>query len=183
MQIEVWRAVPNYEGLYEVSNLGRIKSLYNYKRNGNNILVPRIKRGYLTVGLRKNGVRKWHSLHRLVASAFISNPNDLPQINHKDENKLNNNVNNLEWCSVSYNNTYGTRIKKVTEKTGKHVLQFDKKMNFIKEYPSIAEATRSVGLKSISGISLCCSGKYETAGGYKWTYKGGDDTYGKCVLF
>lgn len=176
--IEVWKPVTNYEGLYEISNLGRIRSLHNYKRNGNNILVPRIKRGYFTVGLRKNGIRKWFLLHRLVALAFIPNPNNYPCVNHKDENKLNNNVENLEWCTVSYNNTYGTRIERVTDKTGKPVYQYDINGNFIKKHKSLASATKEVGLKSASTISLCCSGKYETAGGYKWTLEGGGVTYG-----
>lgn len=173
MENEVWKNVVGYEGLYKVSNLGRIKSLYNYNRNGSNILKPKIKRGYYTVGLRKNGIRKWYLVHRLVAQAFIQNHNNYPQINHKNENKLDNNVNNLEWCTVLYNNTYGTRIKRVKDKTSKPVLQYDINMNFIKEYASLVDATKEMGLKSTSCISLCCSGKYETSKGYIWRYKGG----------
>lgn len=168
---EIWKDVKNYEGLYQVSNLGRIRSFYNYKRNGNNILTPQIKRGYYQVGLRKDKKRKWYQLHRLIATAFIPNPNNLPQVNHKDENKLNNSIDNLEWCSVSYNNTYGNRIQKVINKTGKKVIQYDKNMNFIKEYPSIAEATRQMNLKSISCICNCCRGQTETSKGYIWRYK------------
>lgn len=174
--IEVWKDIPDYEGLYQVSNLGRIKSLYNYRKY--NILTPRIKRGYYTIGLRKNGIRKWHQVHRLVASSFISNDNNLPQVNHKDENKLNNNVDNLEWCTVSYNNCYGTRREKVKNKTSKPVYQYDLKGNLIKKHNSLTNATKSMGLKSNSSISLCCSGKYETSCGYKWSYEGGGYTYG-----
>lgn len=178
MQVEVWKPIPGYEGLYEVSNLGRVRSLYNYKRNGTNVLVPRLKRAYLTIGLRKNGIRKWHLLHRLVASAFIPNPNNLPQVNHKNEIKTDNRVENLEWCTVSYNNTYGSRIEKVVAKTGKPVYQYDLDGNFIKKHNSVASAGREIGLKSTGSISDCCSGKNETAGGYKWSYKGGGFTYG-----
>lgn len=179
--MEIWKDIPNYEGLYQVSNLGRIRSLYNYRKY--NILTQNIKRGYYQIGLRKNGVRKWHQVQRLVALAFIPNPNNLPQVNHKNENKLDNNVNNLEWCSVSYNNTYGTRIKRVKEKVSKPVYQYDLEGNFIKKHDSLVDATKEMGLKSNSTISLCCSGKYETAAGYKWKYEGGGYTYGKRVLF
>lgn len=171
---ETWKDIPNYEGLYQVSNLGRIKSFYNYKRDGTNILKPRLKRGYYTIGLRKNGKRSWIGIHRLVARAFIPNPNHNPCVNHKDENKLNNNANNLEWCTVAYNNTYGTRIKKVIEKTGKPVLQFDLNNNFIKKYNNLLEAAKENNIKSRSSICLCCSGRYSHAGGYVWKHEGSD---------
>lgn len=112
---EEWRDIEGYEGLYQVSNLGRVKSL----RDKNNkerelILKPKIMRnGYLKVDLCKNGKQKTFTVHRLVATVFISNPKNFPVVNHKDENKLNNNVSNLEWCTVLYNNCYGTRLKKV----------------------------------------------------------------------
>lgn len=112
---EEWRDIKGYEGLYQVSNLGRVKSL----RDKNNkkrelILKPKIMRnGYLKVDLCKNGKQKTFTVHRLVATVFISNPKNFPTVNHKDENKLNNNVSNLEWCTVLYNNCYGTRLKKV----------------------------------------------------------------------
>lgn len=166
---EVFKDIKDYEGIYQISNFGRIKSLHNYRKN--NILKPKIKKGYYQIGLRKNNKRKWYSVHRLVAQTFLPNENNLPQVNHKDENKLNNNVNNLEWCSASYNNCYGTRIKRVQEKTSKKVLQYDLKGNFIKEYNSLREATEKNNIKSISNISLCCNGKYKQAGGYIWKYK------------
>ena len=112
---EEWRDIGGYEGLYQVSNLGRVRSL----RDKNNkkrelILKPKIMRnGYLKVDLCKNGKQKTFTVHRLVATVFISNPKNFPVVNHKDENKLNNNVSNLEWCTVLYNNCYGTRLKKV----------------------------------------------------------------------
>ena len=112
MKKELWKDIPEYEGLYQVSNYGRIKSLHNYRGKGN-IIKPKIKNNYYQIGLRKNNIRKWFSIHRLVAENFILNSQNLPQVNHKDENKLNNYVDNLEWCTVLYNNTYGTRIDKV----------------------------------------------------------------------
>lgn len=166
---EIFKDIKDYEGIYQISNLGRIKSLHNYRKN--NILKPKIKKGYYQIGLRKDNKRKWYSVHRLVAQTFLPNENNLPQVNHRDENKLNNNVNNLEWCSVSYNNCYGTRIKRVKEKTSKKVLQYDLKGNFIKEYKSLSEATKINNIKSISNISLCCKGKYKQVKGYIWKYK------------
>lgn len=169
---EIFKDIPGYEGIYQVSNFGNVKSLHNYRINGNHILKSRLKKGYYQVGLRKNNKRKWITIHRLVAITFIENKNNYKYINHKDENKLNNNVENLEWCTMLYNNTYGTRIKKVIDKTGKKVLQFDLDNNFIKEYNSISEAQRQTNIKSISNISLCCNGKYKQAGGYIWKFKG-----------
>lgn len=169
---ETWKDIPDYEGLYQVSNFGKIKSLYNYKRNGTNILTPKIRRGYYQIGLRKNKKRKWIAVHRLVALAFIPNPNNYKCVNHKDENTLNNNIDNLEWCTHKYNNCYGTRIERVKEKTSKKILQYDLKGNFIKEHPSISSAARE--LKTSTGnISNCCNGhpKYHKVKGYIWRYK------------
>ena len=102
--MEEWRAVPGYEGLYMVSNIGNVKSLIK-----NKIIKYFInKKGYRLVSLSKNGIIKKFSVHRLVAQAFIPNPDNLPQVNHKDEDKTNNNVDNLEWCDAKYNNNYGT---------------------------------------------------------------------------
>ena len=169
---EVWKDIPGYENLYQVSNKGRIKSLYNYKRNGTDILIPRLKKGYYTIGLRKSGKRKWIGIHRLVAMAFIPNENNYKCVNHKDENPINNVVSNLEWCTHKYNNCYGTRIERVKEKVSKPVLKYDLKGNFIKEYKSLMEAYRDSNIKSASNITMCCYGKYKQAGGYVWRYKG-----------
>lgn len=119
---EVWRDIEGYEGLYQVSSWGNVKSLGNGKSNNKNYCKERIlkagkaKIGYLYVYLMKDGVGKTCRVNRLVAKAFLPNPSNLPIINHKDENKLNNNVNNLEWCSYSYNNTYNNKAKKIGEK-------------------------------------------------------------------
>lgn len=103
---EIWKDIPYYDGLYQISNYGRIKSFCKgdeqYKVQHDN------GRGYLSVKLYKNGKMKNEYVHRLVALTFIPNPNGLPQVNHKDEDKQNNHVDNLEWCDARYNNTYGT---------------------------------------------------------------------------
>ena len=119
---EVWRDIKGYEGLYQVSNLGRVKSLERYvkgiyglrKVQQKIMSIARIRtNGYMQVHLTKNGIAKKYQVHRLVAEAFIPNPNNLPIVNHKDENKINNCVWNLEWCTYSYNLTYGNRLLKV----------------------------------------------------------------------
>ena len=109
---EEWRPVVGYEGLYEVSNTGQVRSLDKFDSLGvfwEGKLLSKLKvRGYFMVKLRKDGIQKMCSVHRLVAQAFIPNPLDLPQVNHRDENKLNNRVDNLEWCTAKYNMNYGT---------------------------------------------------------------------------
>ena len=118
---EVWKDIEGYEGMYQVSNLGRVKSLERYYvscRGLTQLLHEKIlkqyikKTGYVHIVLCKNGVHKTYLLHRIVASAFLPNPDNLPQINHKDENQLNNTVSNLEWCTSSYNINYGNRTQK-----------------------------------------------------------------------
>ena len=133
---EEWRDIGGYEGLYQISNIGNVKSLgrlVNYKNKGKKwqegkILKPLNKRGYLCVGLWKNGYIKNYSVHRLVAQAFIPNPNNLPQVNHKNEIKDDNRVENLEWCNNYYNSQYGTRNKRIAEKMkGRHLSEETRK--------------------------------------------------------
>lgn len=170
--IEAWKDVVGYEGLYQVSNIGNIKSLHNY-RGGNNILKKRIKNGYYCVGLRKNNVRKWYGIHRLVAKAFIHNPNNYPEVNHKDENKLNNNIDNLEWCTKAYNNCYGTRLERVynTNKSKRAVIKYDLNGKYLEKYTSLAEAARKNNIKSVSSIFFCCQKKYKQANGFIFKYE------------
>jgi hypothetical protein len=116
---EIWKSIQGYEGLYEVSNFGNVRSLdrvIRSKHNGTTLRKGRIltpfyeeKKGYYQVSLSKNGKNKKHRVHRLVASAFLENPLDYTDVNHKDEDKTNNNVDNLEWCTRKYNNNYGTK--------------------------------------------------------------------------
>ena len=109
---EIWKPIEGYEGLYEVSNLGRVRSLdrFYYRLHKGKVLSPTKDRyGYLTVTLNCNGKSKTIKIHRLVAQAFLPNPDNLPQVNHKDEVKSNNCVDNLEWCSAKYNVNFGTR--------------------------------------------------------------------------
>lgn len=174
---EVWIPVVGYEGLYEISSFGNVRSLGNGGTYKTQRIMKQFKNtwGYLCVGLCKNGKSKHYQVHRLVAIAFIENPENFPQVNHKDENISNNNVNNLEWCSAKYNINYGTCIKRSSEKQingkkSKQVLQFTKTGEFIAEFPSTREVKRQLGFLS-GNISRCCHGKLKYAYGYVWKYK------------
>lgn len=182
--IEIWKDIENYEGLYQVSNLGRVRSLERdvYYSNGaihhlkEKILVKRIeKNGYQIVSLYKNGKRKDMTIHRLVALAFISNPEDKPQVNHIDEVKTNNVVENLEWCSAQENVNHGTRTARAVQnrrsyKLGNHPNAkpvFCEELN--KKFDSIRRAEEELGV-NINCIVSACKGKQKTAGGFHWKY-------------
>lgn len=154
-----------------VSDKGRVKSL-NYHRTGKEfMLIPRtLPNGYLQVDLYKNGKVAKFTVHRLVAMAFIPNPKNLPEINHKDEDKTNNCVENLEWCTHKYNINYGTRNGRMAEKRGRPVIQRSLSGEFIKEWSSMSDIFRELGFKQ-GAISMCCSGKRKQVYGYKWKYK------------
>jgi hypothetical protein len=111
--MEIWKDIIGYEGCYQVSNLGNVKSL-NYMHTGREKILKtkQKKNGYMHINLCKDGVTKTHSIHMLVAETFIPNTDNLPQVNHKDEVKSNNCVDNLEWCTIEYNNKYGTHIQR-----------------------------------------------------------------------
>ncbi len=163
---EEFKDIENYEGLYKISNFGRVYSV----KSGKFLKPQKHKDNYLLVNLYKNEKMKTYKIHRLVAQAFIPNPLNLPQINHKDENKANNNVSNLEWCNSKYNINYGTRTEKVTEKLSKPVLQFTKDGELVAEYPSTQEAARQTGIVQ-NNISSCCLGSRKSAGNYVWKFK------------
>ena len=168
MKKEYWKPVVGYEGHYQVSNFGRVKSI----KFGKEIMLKQhinIKGGYYYVCLLKNGKHKNYYVHRLVAQAFIPNPNNLPQVNHKDENKTNNNVDNLEWCTNEYNHNYGTINERISQSQSKPVLQYDLNGNFIKEWKSVNECGRN-GFNQ-GDICKCCNGKRKTAKGFIWRYK------------
>ena len=170
---EIWKDVVGYEGLYQVSNNGRVKSL---KFGKEKILKPgKLKNGYLRVNLCKNEKQKHFLVHRLVALTFITNPNNLPDVNHKDENKENNRVENLEWCDCKYNINYGTRTQRIAEKNtngklSKLVLQFTLDGKFVREFKSGMDIKRNLGY-SCGNISSCCLGKRKSANGFIWKYK------------
>lgn len=188
---EIWKDIKGYEGLYQVSNLGRVKSLNHIRKNGKS--GEYIQKGkvlqnlisccrYYQVGLSKNGSIKFLTVHRLVAEAFIPNPENKPQVNHIDGNKLNNCIDNLEWCTRSENQLHAwknglqmftdNQLKSVT-KNGislvKPVNQYDKNKNFIKRWSSMKEVERSLKIPN-SCITDCCKGRRKTAGGYIWEY-------------
>lgn len=120
MTEEVWKEIPGYDGKYFISSFGNVKVIYKWIKDNEKILSPMInKDGYYQVNLSLHKNVKHHRIHRLVAEAFIDNPNGYPMVNHKDENKLNNRVDNLEWCDHTYNIRYGTRTKRSFEKRNK----------------------------------------------------------------
>lgn len=174
---EIWKDIEGYEGKYQVSNLGNVRSLgYRNSKIVRN-LQPKLNANYLFVHLRKQGVSKFPMVHRLVAKAFIPNPNNYPEVNHKDEDKHNNCVNNLEWCTRTHNITYGTivgRIKETKKKlhrrcAEREVAQYDKLGNLISIYPSIIYASKVLGI-SPSCIGGCCRGTSKTYKGFIWKY-------------
>lgn len=166
-ELEKWVDIVGYEGLYSVSNLGRIARHLN---GDTRILRPCTNStGYSIVNLCQNGFTKSFRVHRLVAKHFIPNPYGLPEINHKDEDKSNNCATNLEWCTKSYNATYGTRIFRICAKISKPILQYSKTGEFISSHPSISHASRALGL-SASNIVQCCKGHLPSIGGFIWRY-------------
>jgi hypothetical protein len=175
---ELWRPIPNYEGYYEASNLGRIRSVYRYKR----VLKPMISNtGYERVDLFKNRHRKQYSVHRLVAITFVDNPDNKPFVNHRDENKINNCADNLEWVTHVENCRYGTAIERRTkhfdyskrkinnagqiEACSKPIAQYTKDGRFVRNWKSASECARKNGWQ-ISNIRRCCKKEYATAYGF-----------------
>lgn len=164
---EIYKDIVGYEGKYQVSNFGNIKSL-NYNHTGiEKVLKPQNKKGYLSVCLGSNQAQK--QVHRLVAEAFLDNPNNLPYVNHKDENKYNNCVDNLEWCDAEYNSNYGTSSVRIAKNESKPINQYDLQGNFIKAWNSGTEIARVLKISG-GNICNCCRGKQKTAYGYKWRY-------------
>ena len=148
--------IKNYEGLYAVTEDGNVWSYKSKKW-----LVPLNSRGYQRVQLCKDGTRIAYSIHRLVALTYIPNPNNLPQVNHKDEDKTNNSVTNLEWCSADYNNKYGTHATCTMKPI--YCIELDRIFN------SSKEAAHTLGFAQCS-LSNCLTGRRKTAGGYHWRY-------------
>lgn len=182
---EIWKDIEGYKGLYQVSTYGNVKSLDRYVRSrwgtkkpvkGQLLKADKTMFGYLQVSLFKPGLsKKRYKVHRLVAMAFIPNPQNLPQVNHKDEDKTNNRLDNLEWCDGFYNQRYGTCSERKHIKLTNHPLksikveQLTKDGEHIDYYPSAKEAARQTGI-SQGNISCVCCGRHSLAGGYKWKY-------------
>ena len=168
MDEEIWCPIKGYESLYEVSDKGRVKSIGYCKER---ILSPgKHSKGYLQVELYKNGDRKMCKVHRLVAQAFIPNPDNLTQVNHKDEDKENNSVQNLEWCSSKYNANFGTRTQRQAEKLSKPILQYTKSGEFVREWKSATDVKRNLGYSNCD-ISSCCNGRHKSAYNFIWKFK------------
>lgn len=156
----IWKDIKGYENLYLVSTNGDIKSNYS-----NKIIKPRKdKDGYHIINLYKNKVCKTFKVHRLVAEAFLDNPYNYKEINHINEIKNDNRVENLEWCSRKYNNNYLNKNKTIS----KEVYQYDLNGKLINKFKSTLEASRITG---VHNISSCCLGKLKTSGGYIWKYE------------
>lgn len=192
---EEWKPVVGYEGLYEVSNLGRVRSLDRMSWNGKSYWLQKGKilnpgfdmYGYKYVNLYKNCNGKKYYIHRLVASAFIPNTDNLPVINHINEIKTDNRAENLEHCTQKHNMEHSGCIKKMlnashkqkcylkaSEATKKPVIQLTLDGNFVSEFDSASEASRKTGIYDTS-ISRCCKGKQQSAGNYLWKYKNGTE--------
>ena len=176
---EIWKDIKGYEGLYQVSNIGRVKSLERvvFRKNGRKfsvkerILKPRPNyKGYLQIQLYdSSGKRKFFLVHRLVCEAFHENPENKPCVNHIDENKANNSASNLEWCTYEENLNHGTRNARSTKARSKLVGQYTLEGNLVKIWQSTMEVERQLGFNN-SNISAAARGKYKTAYGFVWKY-------------
>lgn len=177
--------IDNFDN-YEVSELGIVRSVDTTVVCKNNRKLPLKgkvlhqylnRKGYLTVNIRSNSGKYYKmSVHRLVANAFIPNPDNLMCVNHKDENKSNNRVSNLEWCTNNYNINYGTRNKRISKsninntKTSKEIIQMDINNNILRVWPSMNQIKRELNY-SPGSIYNCCKGIYKKAYGFIWRYK------------
>lgn len=162
IEVETFVKIDGFEN-YEVSNLGKVRNIKSGR-----ILKPQLHRdGYLRYNLWKNNKQKNLFLHRIIATAFIDNPGKKPYVNHIDENKLNNDLRNLEWCTARENNMHGTRTKRASEKHSQKVVQLDLNDNVLNVFKSMRQAGQETGVFA-SNISKCCNGKIKSAGGFKW---------------
>ena len=171
-RVEIWKDYKDYEGLYQASNIGRMRSLDRWvsSKNGSmRFIKGRIlklfnnNQGYLHVVLSKNNKVKAYLVHRIIAETFLPNTDNLPCVNHKDEDKTNNSVENLEWCDAKYNSNYGTRNERMSKSltnniyTSRKVDVYDLDMNFIETLPSIEECGRKYNV-STGNVGHCCNG-------------------------
>ena len=181
--MEIWRDIKDYEGLYQVSSCGRVRSIDRVVMS-RGVQMPRKGKilsngmsiyGYHQVVLSKDGKHKNYRVNRLVAEAFLPNPFNLPFVNHKNENKTDNRVENLEWCSAQYNVNYGSCKAKISKagrnhtNKSKRVQQMDMNGNVIQVFPSTMEVQRQLGYRN-GNISNCCVGRTSSSYGYRWCY-------------
>lgn len=160
-----WLDIENFEGLYQISDKGDIRNIKSGR-----ILIPKLtKKGYNTICLSNKGIKYNFQVHRLVANAFIPNPNNYHCVNHKDENKLNNSVENLEWCTHSYNTNYGTCIERYSTKNKKSIQQL-KDGVLVNEFASAIDAEKQYGFCR-SSISQCCNGIIKSYKGFQFRFK------------
>ena len=175
---ELWRDIKGYKGYYQVSNLGRIKSLERKCKTskGERTVPEKIKKlgndknKYKIITLYKQGTNKTFKVHRLVAEAFIPNVNNLSQVNHKDENKWNNLADNLEWCDLGYNVNYGSRNERIRKVQQKAIIQKTLDGEFVKLWVGMNHMCRETGYEQ-SLISKVCNGKRLSGYGYKWEFE------------
>lgn len=173
MMNEIWKDINGYEELYQVSNFGNVKSL-NYRNTDEEKILKnrKDKGGYLRVFLCKNKKRKYYLIHRLVALAFIPNPDNKPCIDHINTDRTDNRVCNLQWCSHKENSNNPNTKNKVMSYSNyksKPIIQFSKDGELIRKWDCIRDVQREMGINNAS-ISECCNGKRKTAGGYIWRY-------------
>lgn len=162
---EIWKYIKGYENIYMISTYGEIKSVKD-----NKVIKPiKLNNGYLIVGLSNNGIVSRIPVHRLVANTFINNINKLPEINHKNEIKTDNRVENLEFCSCKYNCNYGTRNKRIADKLKRKVTQYTVLGEKVQIWDSIKSASEILNINS-GNICNCCQNKRKTAGNYIWKY-------------
>ena len=178
MKNEEWRDVKGYEGLYQVSSEGRVKSLERkipHWRGGERTVKERILkpsddcRGYLRVDLRDGSKQKHFKVHRLVCEAFHENPDNKPQVNHINEIKTDNRASNLEWATARENSNFGTRNERLGKAQSKSVGQYTRDGELVKIWPSTIEVQRQTGFSN-GNISLAANGKYKQAYGFRWKY-------------
>lgn len=170
----MWKEIPGFEGLYEVSTDGLVRSMDRISPHGHHLKGKVLKqmthnKGYLQVSLCKDGVVHQMLVHRLVAQVFIPNPKGLDFINHKDEDKSNNFVGNLEWCTQHYNNTYNGKMEKLAELKQKPVVQMNLDGSEVARFKSAAHAARSLNFDK-ARINHCCRGEAKTHHGFTWKY-------------
>lgn len=163
---EDWKEIKGFPN-YMISNFGNV---WNKKRN-RTVSTSKNNHGYMQVCLYNNGKKTVKTVHRIVAEAFLPNIYERDEVNHKDENKTNNNVNNLEWCNRKYNANYGTAIERTKEKKYKKTFMMDKiTSKILKEFSSMQEASKETGI-DYNNICSVCVNKRLTAGGYKWAHR------------